>query len=212
MNAWQIVLIVVACIIVWLVLVRVVRRYAKFPAPFFIGAILDSGYRRMLQPPRKVIERSGIKPGLQVLEIGCGSGAFTTFAARAAGETGKVFALDIEEKMLAQLKKKLARNENQDIKNIELVNKSAYELPFPDNSIDVIFTVTVFQEIPDKNKALSEMKRVLKPDGILAITEWFPDPDYPFKSTTVKMATNAGFKFDGVMGNWWNYTARFKKV
>ena len=210
MNAWQIVLIVIACIIVYLALVRLIRRFAKFPAPPIIGRLLDSGYRRMLQPPRKVIERSGIKQGLQVLEIGCGSGAFTIDAARTVGEQGKVFALDIEEKMLAQLQKKLSRPENRDINNIEPVNKSAYELPFSDNSMDVVFTVTVFQEIPDKNRALAEIKRVLKSGGILAITEWFPDPDYPFKSTTVKQVTNIGFDIEQVSGNLWHYTARFK--
>ena len=210
MNAWQIVLIVIACIIVYLALVRLIRRYAKFPAPPIIGRLLDSGYRRMLQPPRKVMERSGIRQGLQVLEVGCGSGAFTIDAARVVGEQGKVFALDIEEKMLAQLQKKLSRPENRDINNVEPVNKSAYELPFQDNSMDVIFMVTVFQEIPDKNRALAEIKRVLKSGGILAITEWFPDPDYPFKSTTVKQVTNIVFDIEQVSGNLWHYTARFK--
>lgn len=212
MNAWEIILIVIACIIVWLALVRLIRRYAKFPAPFFIGALLDSGFRRKCEPPSEVIARSGIKSGIQVLEIGCGSGAFTIDAARIVGEQGKVFALDIEEKMLAQLQKKLTRPENRDIKNIELVNKSAYELPFSDNSMDVVFTVTVFQEIPDKNRTLDEVKRVLKPGGILAISEWFFDPDYPLKSTTVKQVSKASFKLDQVAGNWWHYTARFKNT
>jgi ubiquinone/menaquinone biosynthesis C-methylase UbiE len=211
MNPWQITLVVIACIIVWLALIRLVRRFAKFPAPSFIGAALDSWHRRKMEPPREVIERSGIKPGMQVLEIGCGSGAFTVDVARAVGETGKVYGLDIEEKMLAQLKKKLSRPENSDIKNIEMVNKSAYELPFEDGSMDVVYMVTVFQEIPDKNRSLAEIKRVLKPGGILAISEWFVDPDYPLKSTTAKQVTVAGFKNDKVSGNWWHYTAKFIK-
>jgi ubiquinone/menaquinone biosynthesis C-methylase UbiE len=148
---------------------------------------------------------------MQVLEIGCGSGAFTTDAARSAGEKGKVFALDIEEKMLAQLRRKLARPENQDINNIELVNKSAYELPFGEDSMDVVFMVTVFQEIPDKDRTLAEVKRVLKPDGLLSITEWFIDPDYPLKSTTIKQVIRTGFKLEKVSGDWWNYTVLFKK-
>jgi protein-L-isoaspartate O-methyltransferase len=99
---------IIAFIILWLSLAKVVRRMLKFPAPAFIGRILDSDYRRWQQPPQKVIERSGIKEGMQVLEIGCGSGAFTTFVARAVGPSGKVYALDIEPKMLAQVKAKLA--------------------------------------------------------------------------------------------------------
>jgi len=56
-----------------------------------------------------------------------------------------------------------------------------HKLPFDDNSFDVVYTVTVLQELPDKNRALKEMKRVLKPGGILAVTEFLPDPDYPLK-------------------------------
>jgi ubiquinone/menaquinone biosynthesis C-methylase UbiE len=211
----MIIIIIIACIIafiiLWLTLAKVVRRLLKFPAPPFIGRLLDSNYRRWQQPPQKVIVRSGIKEGMRVLEIGCGSGAFTTFVARAVGPSGKVFALDIEPKMLAQLKAKLSRPENQDIRNIELVNKSAYELPFPDASLDAVYMVTVFQEIPDRNRALDEIKRVLKPGGLLGITELFPDPDYPWKSTTIRQVTSQGFQVDGSGGNFWNYTVRFRK-
>jgi ubiquinone/menaquinone biosynthesis C-methylase UbiE len=211
----MIVLIIIACIIgfilLWLSLGKLVRRLLKFPAPAFIGRILDSDYRRWQQPPQKVIERSGIKEGMQVLEIGCGSGAFSTFVARAVGASGKVFALDTEPKMLAQVKAKLARPENQDIKNIELVNKSAYELPFPDDSLDAVYMVTVFQEIPDRNRALGGIKRVLKPGGFLGITELFPDPDYPRKSTTIRQVISQGFTFEAYGGNFWNYTVRFRK-
>ena len=216
MAVLLIILIVLACIlafiILWLSLAKLVRRMFKFPAPAFIGRILDSDYRRWQQPPQKVIERSGIKPGMQVLEIGCGSGAFTTFVAREVGTSGKVYALDIEPKMLDQLRAKLVRPENQDIKNIELVNKSAYELPFADSSLDLVYMITVFQEIPDRNRALAEIKRVLKPGGFLGISELFPDPDYPWKSTTIKQVTSQGFLLDASEGNIWNYTVRFRKT
>jgi ubiquinone/menaquinone biosynthesis C-methylase UbiE len=204
-------LIVLAILLAIQTILRIVRRFAKFPAPAFLGSLLDSDFRRKLEPPDVIIQRSGIKAGMRVLEIGCGSGAFTTFVARAVGPSGKVFGLDIQEKMLDQLRAKLSKPENQDIKNIETVLKSAYELPFEDNSIDLVYMVTVFQEIPDKNLTLREIKRVLKPGGILAISEWFADPDYPLKSTTVRQCTSAGFKLDAVVGSFWSYTARFRK-
>ncbi len=206
-----VVIVIVAFPVFWLTGAKVVRKMAHFPAPPFIGRFLDSNYRRRIQPPNKIIQRSGIKEGMQVLEVGCGSGAFTTFVARVVGAQGKVYALDIAPKMLKQLENKLARPENQDIKNIKLVQSSAYNLPFEDNSLDLVYMITVLQEIPDRNRALQQAKRVLKPNGILAITELFPDPDYPWKSTTVKLGKQAGFTLDEVAGNFWNYTARFKK-
>lgn len=206
-----ILLVIIAIFILWQAFIRILRRYLDFPAPAFIGRFLDSDFRRRMQPPDKIISRSGIKKGMKVLEVGCGSGAFTTFVARAVGNEGEVFALDIQPKMLKQIENKLKRLENKDIKNIRLVEGDALNLPSKDNSFDLIYTITVFQELPDKNKALKEIKRVLKPKGILSITEFLPDPDYPLKSTTVKMGTEAGFILDDIEGSFWNYTARFIK-
>jgi len=211
----KIVLIVVLCIlaflILWLSLAKLIRKMFRFPAPAFIGRLLDSGYRRRIQPPAQLIERSGIKKGMSVLDLGCGSGAFTPFIARTVGEKGKVYALDIQADMLKQLENKLSRPENRDIKNIKLIEGNAYELPFEDNSLDLVNMVTVLQEIPDRNRALQEVKRVLKPGGFLAVTELFPDPDYPWKSTTIKLGKGTGFVVDGISGNFFNYTVRFKK-
>jgi ubiquinone/menaquinone biosynthesis C-methylase UbiE len=172
---------------------------------------LDSDIRRWRQPPDKLIERSGIKQGMTVLDLGCGSGAFTTFVAKAVGEQGKVYAVDIQPKMLQQLERKLAKPENQDIRNIELKETSAYELPFEDETLDLVYMVTVLQEIPDRGRALREIKRVLKPSGILAVSELLPDPDYPLRSTTVKMCQLEGFVLEEDLGNLWNYTVRFRK-
>ena len=211
----KIVLIVVLCILAfpvfWVTVAKIVRKLVHFPAPAFIGHLLDSSYRRRIQPPSQLIERSGIKKGMQVLDLGCGSGAFTPFIARVVGEKGKVYALDIQADMLKQLEKKLSKPENKDIKNIKLIEGNAYELPFEDGSLDLVNMVTVLQEIPDRSRALQEVKRVLKPGGILAVTELFPDPDYPWKSTTIKLGEGAGFVADKVSGNFFNYTVTFKK-
>ena len=216
MTALEIVLIVILCIlafpILWLSLAKVIRKMFRFPAPAFVGHVLDSGYRRRIQPPAKLIKRSGIKKGMQVLDLGCGSGAFTPFVARAVDERGKVYALDIQADMLEQLENKLSKPENKDIRNIKVIEGNAYELPFDNGSLDLVYMVTVLQEIPDRNKALQEVRRVLEPGGILAVTELFPDPDYPWKSTTIKLGEGTGFVVDEVSGNFFNYTVRFKKL
>ncbi|AKB81103.1 2-heptaprenyl-1,4-naphthoquinone methyltransferase [Methanosarcina barkeri 3] len=190
--------------------VRIIKRFYAFSPPASMGFLLDSDFRKRLQPPDKLIKRSGIKEGMHILEVGCGSGAFTICAARTSGIKGEVYALDIQPRMLMQLKKKLSRPENRDIKNIKLVEGDAHKLPFNDNSFDVVYTVTVLQELPDQNRALKEMKRVLKPGGVLAVSEFLPDPDYPLKSTTIRLGEEAGFFLDKVEGNLWNYTVRFK--
>lgn len=211
MAALNIILIALGVVFLYQVLIRIIRKLWHFPAPAFIGRFLDSDLRRWMQPPDKLIERSGIKPGMVVMELGCGSGSFTTFVARVVGEQGKVYAVDIQPEMLVQLKRKLAKIENQDITNIELKEASAYNLPFEDESLDLVYMVTVLMEIPDRGRALQEMKRILKPGGILAVTEFLPDPDYPLRSTTIKLGQGEGFVPDGNLGNLWNYTIRFKR-
>ena len=211
MTILYVILGILGFIILWQILLRLVRRFAKFLAPAFMGNLLDSDFRKKMEPPSRVIAGSGIMPGMQVLEIGCGPGTFTLDAARATGDKGKVYALDIQEDMLKQLQEKLSLPENSDIKNIEFLHNSAYELPLAESSLDLIFMVTVFQEIPDKQRSLSEFKRVLKPSAVLAISEWIVDPDYPWMSTTRRMVEKGGFIYCGFSGNLWNYTVRFRK-
>jgi ubiquinone/menaquinone biosynthesis C-methylase UbiE len=69
----------------------------------------------------------------------------------------------------------------------------------------------LFQEIPDKERTLAEVKGVLRIGGILAITELLPDPDYPLKRTTIRQGAAAGFTLDQAPGGLWTYTARFRK-
>lgn len=207
----KIALAVLAFLAAYQVLIRIARKVFHFPAPAFIGFFLDSGLRRWMQPPGRIIEGAGIAPGMRILEIGCGSGGYTTYTARAVGPDGEVAALDIQPGMLAQLERKLNRPENQDIRNIKLHQASAYELPFQNGELDLVYLVTVLQEIPDRDRALAEASRVLKPGGILAVSELLLDPDYVFPAATVRLVRKAGFEVQEVSGSLWTYTARFRK-
>ena len=85
-------------------------------------------------------------------------------------------------------------------------------MSFADESIDLFMLVAVLPEIPDKDKALREISRVLKPNGILAVSELLIDPDYPLKRTTRRYCGQAGFQMVGASGNCFSYTLRFKKA
>jgi ubiquinone/menaquinone biosynthesis C-methylase UbiE len=195
----------------WMVGFRLFRKIFHFPAPACMGPLFDSALRRKIHPPELVVQRSGITEGMHILEVGCGSGAITTHAARAVGQRGKVYALDIQQKMLQQLEHKLSQPDNQDLKNVELFKSSAYELPFDDNALDLVYMVAVLPEVPDKQRTLQEVRRVLKINGSLAVTEFWIDPDYPLRSTTITWGKRAGFVVEKKFGNFWNYTIRFKK-
>ena len=211
MTALQTALTVLGAILLVLGLPRIIKKYHRAPAPAPVGFFLNSRLRNWLQPLDKVIERSGIKRDMIVLDLGCGSGALTTLASRVVGQQGKVYAVDMQPAMLRQLERKLAEPENRDIKNIEIKQANAYELPFDNDSIDMVITASALPEIPDRNRALREVRRILKPGGILAVTEFWVDTDYPLRFTTIKLGQSEGFAVDKISGNFWNYTIRFRK-
>jgi ubiquinone/menaquinone biosynthesis C-methylase UbiE len=189
---------------------RLARRWIHVPVPAFLGPFLDSRIRRWMQPPERVIARSGLRPGMRILEIGCGSGAYTVLAARTVGPRGEVMALDVQQGMLDQLIAKLRRAENADVGNVTMALGDAEDLPFPDNTFDLVMLVTALPEIPDQARALGEIRRVLRPKGVLAVTEFLPDPDYPLATTTIRRGLDAGFVVEALAGNLWTYTVRFR--
>ena len=191
--------------LVYQIVIRIIRKNFHFPAPAFFGSVLDSNCRRTLQSAKELVERSGIQSGMEVAEVGCGSGAYTLHVAEKIGPEGKVYAIDIQQKMLDQLQNKMDKHK---VKNIEPIKANAYELPFTDSSLDLVYLVTVLQEIPNRSQALAEIRRVLRPGGIIAVSEFLPDPDYPLLSTTKKQLKKAGFAIDAAEGNFWTYTVR----
>ena len=207
----QVLLYSLSSLVAFLITIRIIRRYWKFPAPSYVGYFLDSRFRKLMQPPDKIIERSGIKKDMIVMDLGCGPGTYTIDVARAVGKKGKVYAADIQKAMINKLKNKLKKSENKDIQNIIPKVADAYELPLSDNSLDLFYMVGVFQEISDRQRALIEIYRVLKDDGILAISEFVPDPDYPLRRSTNKICEKSRFKLKKSNGNFLNYTMQFEK-
>ena len=191
----------------WLVVVRVLAKLTGGePCPYALAWLVDNPIRRRYMS--RVLDRTGIQPGERVLELGPGPGAFTVEAARRTEPDGALVAVDIQPKMIADVERKA---QAAGLINVETHIASAYELPLDDGSIDRTFLVTVMPEIPDRQRALTELRRVLKLDGVLSITEEFLDPDYPLARTTARWAEKAGFELAERHGNWWIYTLNFRK-
>jgi ubiquinone/menaquinone biosynthesis C-methylase UbiE len=157
---------------------------------------------------RSVLDRVGICPDERVLELGPGPGAFTVDAARRAGLEGRLVAVDIQPAMIARVEQRVRE---AGLDNVETRVASAYHLPLEDASVDRAFLITVLPEILDRVRALAELRRVLKPGGVLSITEEFLDPDYLFAFETVRLVEAAGFRLKQRMGNFWLYTLNFER-
>ncbi len=191
------------------VVLRIIRRYHKFPVPSFMTRLIDNPIRRkFIQKPEKVAQRLKLEPGMIVLEIGPGKGSYTKVIARKVLPDGKVYAIDIQESIINRLKKRIKK---ENIENIIPKIDDAYNLSFEDESIDRALMIACLPEIPEPIRALKEIKRVLKPNGLISLSEMLPDPDYPRRKTEKKWAKEAGFELDEQFGNWFIYQLNFKK-
>jgi SAM-dependent methyltransferase len=203
----------------WLVVLKLMSRLAarmghSSPCPASLSWIVNNPVRRRYMRP--ILGRVGIRPGERVLELGPGPGAFTLDAARRAGPEGRLVVVDIQPEMIAQVERRVRA---AGLANVETHVASAYDLPLDDASVDRAFLITVLPEIPDRRRALAELRRVLRspepaegtPGGVLSITEEFLDPDYLFASETIRLVEASGFRLEGRAGNCWLYTLNFRK-
>ena len=195
----------------WLFPLKLISRLAarfgqSAPCPASLDWLVDNPIRRRYLRP--ILDRVGIRPGERVLELGPGPGVFTVEAARRVGPQGRLFAVDIQPEMIAQVEERVRE---AGLTNVETHVADAYQLPLDDASVDRAFLVTVLPEVPDQARALAELRRVLRPGGLLSITEEFTDPDYPFVFETIRRVEAAGFSLKRRFGNLWLYTINFRK-
>lgn len=159
---------IVLVILAWFVfvqtIIRLVRHFIHFPSPPFVPYLINNPIRRRFSPPERVIGYIDIHEGMKALELGPGTGFYTFEAARHAEPLGHVYAIDIEPTTIARLENKIKQ---RDVKNITAMAASACEIPLPSNSIDRAFMVGVLPEIPNKQKTLYEIRRILKRQGLL---------------------------------------------
>ncbi len=109
-----------------------------------------------------------INPGEHVLDLGCGAGVDTILAAMMTGPEGSAVGVDIVPEMIARAETNLKAT---GIENAFFRNASGEALPFDNNSFDVVISNGAINLIPDKEKVLCEIKRVLKPEGRLMVAD-----------------------------------------
>jgi ubiquinone/menaquinone biosynthesis C-methylase UbiE len=189
-------------------MMRIIRQFYKFPMPEFAASLIDNPLRRKIQPPDELPLRHGVKPGMKVLEVGPGNGTYTIATAKALGASGKLITIDIEPKMVVRVQKRI---QEEGIQNIEARVGDVFDLPFEDDSFDLIYMIAVIGEIPTPERALMEFHRVLKPGGILAFSELLMDPDYPLAQKLESLVKTAGFSLEGISGKFFSYSMRFVK-
>jgi len=188
------------CLIVLIGIVwSVLARSRQIPCHAWLSWLveLDSPFTRTNRA-HVIIERSDVRPGMAVLDLGCGPGRLTVPLAQRVGEQGEVVAVDIQEAMLDRAREK-ARAAG--LANVRFVRAAAGQGELGRDRFDRAFLVTVLGEIPDRDAALKEIFAALRPDGILSVTEVVFDPHFQTQGSIIRRAAAVGFRETARHGN-----------
>ena len=174
--------------------------------PIFPDPLKERQQRRSYNPAKHL----PVLPGMQVLVIEPGPNKELAIrAAQYAGEKGHVYVVDTQERNLERL--------NTQIRQLSIANMSAQagslgELPLPETSVDRALLVKALSRLEDKESALASVRRVLKPDGFLAVYENLLAPGFTRRSSVLRWCREAGFEPLETYGNIVNYVVIAQKA
>jgi ubiquinone/menaquinone biosynthesis C-methylase UbiE len=135
--------------------------------------------REKFEQPDKVLDALKIQPGMTVADVGAGNGYFTLRLARRVKDSGRVFAVDIQQGMLDQLE---INRKQEGLKNIELVLSTPTDPRLPPAAIDLALLVDVYHEFQQPEEMVAGIRASLKSDGVLVLVEYRgEDPSVPIK-------------------------------
>jgi ubiquinone/menaquinone biosynthesis C-methylase UbiE len=122
------------------------------------------------QYKQSLLDAQQLADGHVVLDVGCGPGTDLPALAEAVGQTGTIIGIDQDPAML-----RIARQRTRAYPHVEIQTGDAHALPLQDASVDRARADRVLQHVADPARAVAELRRVLRPDGLVALAE--PDWD-----------------------------------
>ena len=120
--------------------------------------------------PEHLVRELSLKPGDRVADIGCGTGVYTMALAREVGAMGQVYAVDVHREALHTLAGAL---DKRGIINVEMIWADAEKgIPIDAYSLDALVLSNVLFQFDSIDKVLSQISRLVKPEGQLLVVEW----------------------------------------
>jgi ubiquinone/menaquinone biosynthesis C-methylase UbiE len=163
--------------------------------------------RNREEHPAKLLKALAVAKGDAVCDFGCGNGFYTLQFAKRVGPLGKVYAVDIQQAMLDQLRERMGA---RGLKNVELILGTETDPNLPAGELDMVVMVDVYHELSHPPEVLEAVRASLRPRGRLVLVEFREeDPTVPIKplhkmsqpQVSRELAAN-GFKlvgqFDGL--------------
>lgn len=140
----------------------------------------DERYQRI--PPHETLRKLGLAPGMTFVDIGAGTGFFARAAGEITGESGRVFAADMEPGMLDILRERGIPS------HVVPVLSNEYAVPLSDGIADMTFMAFVVHETPDIPRFVAEASRLTRPGGRIVIVEWIRQQEENGPAETERLA------------------------
>jgi ubiquinone/menaquinone biosynthesis C-methylase UbiE len=159
------------------------------------------------ESPTLMRQELQVKPGMTICDMGCGNGFHTLPLAKEVGETGKIYAVDVQPEMIEMLKQNL---DVKGVKNVIPIVGAFHDPKLPPDTCDLILLVDVYHEFSHPVQMLAAMRKALKPDGQLVLVEFRAEdkmvpikPEHKMSKEQIHKEMNAnGFimkrEFDGL--------------
>jgi arsenite methyltransferase len=144
---------------------------SRMSADVIAAGWLDAHFAACRPEYEAILRSVGIRPGWRVLDAGCGGGSFLPLLADLVGEKGAVAACDLAPDNVATVRARCAAARL--LCPVEVEQASLTALPYPDNAFDAVWCANVLMHLTDAElpDALGELRRVVRPGGIVAVKE-----------------------------------------
>ena len=158
-------------------------RFAFFVAPF-----------EWTGEPARLARVLGLRPGMQIADIGAGSGALAVAMASFVGGTGHVYATEVVPERRAAIERRVSRGS---LRNVDAVTAGEASTRLPDSCCDAVYMRAVFHHIADRSTFAADVARALRPGGRVGVidfapgTLWFHGADHGVQPDSVLRAFQA---------------------
>ena len=165
---------------------------AERVCPWWLGYFHLGPIRKIFENPRKILSPH-VKKGMKVLEPGCGMGFFTLEAARLAGPEGRVYAVDLQPRMIGTLERRVRRAKLSDIIEARLCPAETMDVGDLGGTIDLVLAFYLVHEVPDTERFFREVRQALRPGGCCVVLEPAGHVSEEAFEATLDAARGAGF-------------------
>ncbi|MBD3252330.1 methyltransferase domain-containing protein [Candidatus Pacearchaeota archaeon] len=151
---------------------------------------LDNFFRKIIHNPKKIFG-SYVKPGMTVLDIGCGSGLYSREMSLMVGKKGKVIAVDLQKEMLNKLKLRIMGSEIEKIIKPVKCKKGNIGVK---EKVDFVLAFYMVHEVVDKEKFFNQIKKIMKKNSKFLVVEPKNHVSEEEFNKTIKLALKKRFR------------------